>query len=115
MAKFPIIVERFSVTISIPFDSRTMIVQYDSIYAAEEAFSSKYEKAQRPDHKVNFDRARALMKWGASCNAELTSMKRKKEDGNARLHVTLTFSEKGDLDGFIKYLNSNVDGSTRKY
>ncbi len=115
MAKFPIIVENFSVTISIPFDSRTMIVQYENIHAAEQSFASKYEKAQRPDHKVNFDRARALMKWGASCNAELTYMQRKKEDGNARLHVTLTFSEKGDLDGFIKYLNSNVDGATRRY
>lgn len=109
------IVENFSVTISIPFDSRTMIVKYDDIHAAEEAFASKYEKAKRPDHKENFDRARALMKWGASCNAELTSMKREKEDGNARLHVTLTFSEKGDLDRFIKYLNSNVDGATRRY
>ena len=113
MAKFRVIpnivVENFSLTVSIPMDARTMIVQYDDIHKAEEWFASKYENAKRPDHKANFDRARALMKWGGCCNAKLARMKRQ----NSRLYVTLGFSDKRDMDEFLKYLSSNVDGATR--
>ena len=116
MAKLRVIpsiaVEVFSITVSIPMDVRTMIGQYDDVHAAEAAFASKYEKAKRPDHKANFDRARALMKWAGSCNAKLAGMKQQKADG--RLHVTLEFSDKGDMDEFHKYLSSNVDGATRR-
>lgn len=117
MAKLRVIpsiaVEDFAITVSIPMDSRTMIVQYDDIHVAEAKFASKCETAKKPGDKVNFDKARALMKWAGSCNAKLAGMKRQNEDG--RLHVTLEFSDKGDMDEFHKYLSSNVDGATRKY
>ena len=106
-----IVVEEFLLTISIPMDARKMIVQYENIHAAEAAFASKYETAKKPGDKVNFERARALMKWGGSCKANLVGMKRQ-EDG--RLHVTLEFTDKKDMDEFHKYLSSNVDGATRR-
>ena len=105
-----IVVEEFLLTISIPMDARKMIVQYENIHAAEAAFASKYETAKKPGDKVNFERARALMKWAGTCNAKLVEMKRQKA---GRMDVTLEFKDKRDMDEFHKYLKSNVDGATR--
>lgn len=89
------VVERYALVVSIPMQ-RTMLIMKDNIAEAEEYFCLKRDKATEHEEKVEFDRARALLKYAASCGGELEELRYK----DSKLKVMLSFDSEDQMYGF---------------
>lgn len=103
-------VEGYVLVVSIPLASPTIIAKNQTIGEAEESFISKRDKECNHDRKVEFDRARALLKWATCCNANLVEM----HNADHKLKVSLGFSTMEDMLQFRDSMATNVYGSTMK-
>ena len=93
-------VEEYVLVVSIPLESPILIVKNQTIGEAEESFISKRD----------FDRARALLKWAACCNANLVEM----HNADHKLKVYLSFFSMEDMIQFRDSMATNVSGATMK-
>ena len=105
-----IVVEDYRVTISIPMTAKLLIPKVQDIATAEEFFIRKKRNESNHGKRVDFDRARALSKWGKDCNGILCEMGKRQ----SKLYVTIAFNDKEDANRFLKYLIQNVEGATEK-
>ena len=69
-----IVVEDYRATIAIPMAAKLLIPKVQDIAAAEEFFTRKKRNESNHGKRVDFDRARALSKWGKDCNGILCEM-----------------------------------------
>ena len=103
-------VEEYVLVVSIPLESPIIIVRNQTIYEAEESFISKRDTEGNHDRKVEFDRARALLKWAGCSNANLVEM----HNVDHKLKVSLGFSTMEDMIQFRDSMATNVSGATMK-
>ena len=103
-------VEEYVLVVSIPLESPIFIVKNQTIGEAEESFISKRDKESNHRKQVEFDRARALLKWAACCNANLVEM----HNADHKLKVYLSFFSMEDMIQFRDSLAINVSGATMK-
>lgn len=89
------VVERYALVVSIPMQ-KTMLIMKENIAEAEEYFALKRDKATDQEVKVEFDRARALLKYAASCGGELEELSYK----DSKLKVMLSFEKEEQMYGF---------------
>lgn len=95
---------------TIPLESPILIVKNQTIGEAEESFISKRDKESNHRKQVEFDRARALLKWAACCNANLVEM----HNADHKLKVYLSFFSMEDMIQFRDSMATNVSGATMK-
>ena len=103
-------VEEYVLVVSIPLESPIIIVKNQNIGEAEESFISKRDKESNHGKQVEFDRARALLKWAACCNGNLVEM----HNADHKLKVSLGFSSMEELILFRDSMAANVSGATMK-
>ena len=103
-------VEERIIVVSIPMTSSTINVKNREIYQVENFFISKRDKEMDHDKKVEFDRARALLKWAGCCSANLLGLRKE----NKKFKFSFGFSSMRDLIEFCDSLETNVDGATMR-
>lgn len=103
-------IEEYSLVVSIPLEAPIMIVKNLDIIKAENFFISKRDKETDHEKKVEFDRARALLKWATCCNAHLVEMRN--DESNHKLKFSLGFDTRENLNHFCDSLAINVYAST---
>ena len=103
-------VEEYVLVVSIPLESPILIVKNQSISDAEKSFISKRDKESYHGKKVEFDRARALLKWASCCNARLVEM----HNADHKLKVFLSFATLESMIEFHDAMDVNVSGATMK-
>lgn len=103
-------IEEYILVVSIPLESPIFIVRNQSIDAAEQSFMSKRDKETNHGKQVEFDRARALLKWASCCNANLVEM----HNADHKLKISLSFSTEENMNQFRNFMTTNVDGATMK-
>ena len=103
-------VEEYILVVSIPLESPTIIVKNQTISEAEQFFVTKRDNKSDHSKKVEFDRARALLKWAACCNATLVEM----NNEDRKLKVSLGFSTLENMIEFRDSMAINVSGATMK-
>lgn len=102
-------VEEYILVVSIPLETPiSLIVRNQTIHEAENSFISKRDKESDYKKKVEFDRARALLKWAAYCNAKLLEM----HNANRKLKFSFGFPSMEAMIEFYEYLLPCVYGST---
>lgn len=101
-------VEEYILVVSLPLEKPLVIVRSQTVGQAEEFFISKRDNETNPDRLAEFDRARALLKWAACCNAELLEM----HNADKKLMVSLDFSTLEDMIQFCDQMSVNVSGAT---
>lgn len=102
-------VEEYILVVSIPLETPiSLIVRNQTIHEAENSFISKRDKEADHKKKVEFDRARALLKWAASCNAKLLEM----HNADRKLKFSFGFPSMEAVIEFYENLIPCVDGST---
>ena len=97
-------VEEYVIVVSIPLETHILIVRNQTISEAEKFFIAKRDKTREHDKQVEFDRARALLKWADCCNAELVEM----HIVDHKLKVSLGFSNMEDMLYFRDHMGTNV-------
>lgn len=100
-------IEEYVLVVSIPLESSIIIRRNQNIDEAERSFISKRDNETDNEKKVEFDMARALLKWASCCNARLVEMHNKEH----KLHVSLGFSDKEDMINFHNNIETNVYGA----
>ena len=103
-------VEEFVLVVSIPLETPMVIICNQSIDDAELSFISKRDKESNHSKKVEYDRARALLKWANCCNARLVEM----HNANHELKVYLGFATMEHMTTFHDSLAINVNGATMR-
>ena len=107
--KYPA-VESYIIKVSIPMSNPFVTGGVRTLYEGEKFFTMERQSESNHDRKVEFDRARALMKWAYTCNGELHGVRQ--YDGE--MFVFVEFVNKSSMKEFIKYLVLNVEGATMK-
>lgn len=107
--KYPA-VKSYIIKVSIPMKAPFVTGDYHNLSEAERFYITMRDCESNHDRKVEFDRARALMKWAYTCNGELHGVRQ--YDGE--MFVFVEFVKKSSMKEFIKYLVLNVEGATMK-
>lgn len=94
--------------VSIPLESPIIIMKNQTIGEAEKSFISKRDKESNYDRQIEFDRARALLKWAECCNGNLVEM----HNADHKLKVSLGFSTMENMIQFHDSMATNVSGAT---
>lgn len=102
-------VEEYILVVSIPLES-SIHIESKNISDAEKFFISKVNKESNHDKKVEFDRARALLKWASCCNAHLVDI----QNSNHRLNVSLGFSSFESMIDFRDAMSKSVSDAAMK-
>lgn len=100
-------IEEYGIVVSIPLEAPILIVKNQTISEAEESFILKRDAESNYNKKVEFDRARALLKWAACCNAKLHEM----HNEDKKLSISLSFSKMEDIILFRDSMVTNVLGA----
>ncbi len=103
-------VEEYVLVVSIPLESPILIVKNQSISDAEKSFISRVDKENNHGKKVEFDMARAMLKWASCCNARLVEM----HNADHTLKFSLGFATLESMIEFRDAMNVNVTGATMK-
>lgn len=103
-------VEEYVLVVSIPLKSPIIIVKNQTIGEAEESFISMRDKEHNHDNQIEFDRARALLKWADCWDAKLVEM----HNADHKLKVSLSFSTMEDMIQFHDHMATNVSDATMK-
>ena len=96
--------------VAIPMSNPFVTGGVKTLYEGEHFFMQMRDLESKHDRQVEFDRARALMKWAYSCNGELHGMRQ--SDG-----IMYTYVEFRDLESMREFTGSikvNVNGATMK-
>ena len=105
------VVKGYHIVVSVPMKASLLIVKGQTIGEAIESLKRRRENERNRGKQQEYDRARALLMWGESINAELVSMSRKEE----RLYVTLSFKEQETVEEFSKFLAPNVGETIEEF
>ena len=103
-------IEKYVLVVSIPLELPIIIVKNQTIEEAEEFFISKRDKESNHAKQVEFDRARALLKWADCCDAKLVEM----HNADHKLKVSLSFSTMEDMIMFRDSMVTNVSDAMMK-
>ncbi len=103
-------VEEYVLVVSIPLKKPILILGAQTVGEAEDLFI--YARNMENDHhrKVEYDRARALLKWAGCCNAKLKEI----DCEDRKLFFTFAFSTIADMNEFYNNMVTNVSGATMK-
>ena len=104
------VVEQYALTVSIPMQTVIIFPKEQNIYEAEASFVAKRDRENDHAKKVEFDRARALLKYAYTCNAVLNGIWYKDQ----KLKITLVFYTLESLIDFRDTMGSAVSSSTMK-
>lgn len=103
-------VEEYVLVVSIPFKKPILILGAQTVGDAEDLFVFARNMENDYHRKVEYDRARALLKWAGCCNAKLKKM----YCGDHKLFIHLDFSTIADMNEFYNNMVTNVSGATMK-
>lgn len=103
-------IEEYILVVSIPMETPIMIVKKQSIDQAEQSFITKRDKTNNHNAKVEFDRARALLKYASCSNARLVEM----QNADHKLKVSFGFYSVESMIEFRDTMAVNVASATMK-
>jgi len=103
-------VEEYIITVSIPMEAHIAITHWQNIGKAEKYFIEKRDIATEHEMKVEFDRARALLKWASCSNAALVEMR----NADHKIKFYFSFSSAEDMFAFRDSMSINVSNATMR-
>lgn len=101
------VVEKYGITVSIPMSEPFGFTTKLTIYEAENLFVQKRDNASMHAVKVEFDRARALLKYAGTYGANLEQIYCEKQ----KLKVTVSFCRLEELVEFKETMSRAVSGA----
>lgn len=96
--------------VAIPMKAPFVTGGAKTLEEGEKFFMTMRDCESNHDRQVEFDRARALMKWAYSCNGNLHGMRQ--HDG--LMYTYVEFYSHHAFKEFMESLYINVDGATMK-
>lgn len=102
-------VDEYILVVSVPLESSIHVERWN-IIDAEKFFISKVKNESNHDKKVEFDRARALLKWASCYNSRLVDI----HSSNHKLKVSLGFSSLESMIDFRDAMSESVSDAAMK-